>query len=567
MKPLDPRLVKHAGAARGYLIGTVALGVLTTGLVLAQAGLLARVIVHAPSGLTALRGSLIALAVVVAARAITTYGGEAMALRAAAVVKSQLRRKLVRHLLDLGPGWLARQSTGELLTINGRGLDALDPYFARYLPQLVLATIVPVAVLIRVAGADLVSAAIIAVTLPLIPVFMVLIGMHTKARTDRQWMLLARLGGHFLDVVEGLPTLKLFGRAKAQAETIRLVTEDHRKATMATLRIAFLSALALELLASLATALVAVEVGLRLLSGDLSYETALLVLLLAPEAYLPLRQVGLHFHASLEGVTVAARIFDILDTPTPVTTGAASPPTPDLRRHAIRFDEVTVRYPDRSDPALDHVSFTIEPGDHLVLVGPSGAGKTTVLSLLLRFVTPHTGTILIGGRSMSELNVDDWRRQVAWVPQEPHLFAGSIADNIRLGRPRASDETVRRRATDAGLDDVIATLPGGLDAAVGERGHSLSSGQRQRVAIARALMMDAPLLLLDEPSAHLDGQTAEDLRVVLARIAANRTVVTVSHTGDWSTRPSRVLRLDHGRLVGASAWAGVPSGVLLESAR
>jgi ATP-binding cassette, subfamily C, bacterial CydD len=558
VKPLDPRLVRHAAAARTYLLGTVALGVLTAGLVLAQAGLLAHVIVHAPSGLTSVRRSLIALAIVVVARAAATYGGEAMALRAAAAVKSQLRRKLARQFLALGPGWLGRQSTGELLTLNGRGLDALDPYFARYLPQLALAAIIPVAVLARVIGADLVSAVTIAVTLPLIPLFMILIGMHTKARTDRQWILLARLGGHFLDVVEGLPTLKLFGRAKAQAATIRRVTEEHRVATMATLRIAFLSALALELLATLATAVVAVEVGLRLLTGHLGYETALVVLLLTPEAYLPLRQVGAQFHASMEGVTAAAAVLDILETPVPAAAGATSGWRPDLSRDAIRFDRVAVRYPDRSQDAVSDLTFTIRPGERLAIVGPSGAGKTTVLSLLLRFVVPTSGSVEIGDRDLSAIDIEEWRRQIAWVPQDPHLFAASLAANIRLGDPEASDAAVRRAATLAGLDDVIATLPGGLDASTGERGRDLSSGQRQRVAIARALLKDAPLLLLDEPAAHLDNDTAAALRHAVQGLCIGRTVIVVTHSAGWAADADRVLHLDHGRLVPGIRTAPTP---------
>ena len=332
MRPVDPRLLRHARAARGYLIFTVGLGLVVTALVLAQAGLLAHALATAArgTGAAALWPTLAVLLAVVAARAVAAGGGETVALRAAATVKSELRRKLTRHTLRLGPAWLGGQQAGEIATLATKGLDALDPYFARYLPQLVLAVVVPVAVVARVAAADWISAVVIAVTLPLIPVFAVLVGLHTKARTQRQWRLLATLGGHFLDVVEGLPTLKLFGRAKAQAQVIGEVSEAHRKATMGTLRVAFLSALVLELAAALATALVAVEVGLRLLAGHLGYQTALLVLLLTPEAYLPLRAVGAQFHASIEGATAAARACAILDTAPP----ARPPPAPAQARHA-----------------------------------------------------------------------------------------------------------------------------------------------------------------------------------------------------------------------------------------
>ncbi len=326
MRPVDPRLLRYAAAARGYLVLTVGLGLATTALILAQA-LLAHALAAPATGIgvAALGATLAVLLAVLAGRAVTAYGGELAALRAAAAVKSQLRRKLTAHVVRLGPAWLGGQQTGELATLSTKGLDALDPYFARFLPQLVLAFLVPVAVLIRVGLADWISAVVIAVTLPLIPVFAVLIGLQTRAQTERQWRLLARLGGHFLDVVEGLPTLKLFGRAQAQAAVIREVTDAHRHATMRTLRVAFLSALVLELTAAVATALVAVEVGLRLLAGHIPYQTALLVLLLTPEAYLPLRAVGLQFHASMEGVTAAGRACEILDTPLPAASQPGRP--------------------------------------------------------------------------------------------------------------------------------------------------------------------------------------------------------------------------------------------------
>ncbi len=493
------------------------------------------------------------------ARAAFVYGGEAMALRAAASTKSQLRRKLLHHIARLGPSWIGRRSHGELVNLAGRGLDALDPYFARYLPQLVLFAIVPVAVLARIAGTDLTSAVTIAVTLPLIPVFMALIGWHTQARTERQWKLLSRLAGHFLDVVEGLPTLKAFGRAKAQAETIRRVTEDHRRATMATLRITFLSALVLELIATLSTALVAVEVGLRLLAGNLGYEAALLVLLLTPEAYLPLRAVGLQYHAAAEGVAVAKDVLDILETPVPAPTspaGGAVPARADLARDPIRFENVTVTYPGRTDPALAGLSAVVHPGEHLAIVGPSGAGKSTIIALLLGFVAPDlaegAGSGLYAGpvglSTLDEDGIRAVRSQLAWVPQTAHLFAGTIADNIRLGDPQASDERVLRAAERAGLADTLAAAPAGIDTQVGERGLLLSTGQRQRVAIARALLREAPVLLLDEPGAHLDEDTAADLIASIRAVSQDRTVIVVTHQPAWAAGAERVWHLRDGRL-------------------
>jgi ATP-binding cassette subfamily C protein CydD len=561
VKAVDPRLLRHAHAARAYLAFTVGLGLVVTVLVLAQAGLLAHALATAASGTgaAALRSTLMLLLVVVAARALAAGGGEAVALRAAAKVKAQLRARLTAHTLRLGPAWLGGQRPGEIATLATKGLDALDPYFARYLPQLVLAVAVPVAVVARVAAADPISAVVIAVTLPLIPVFAVLIGLHTKARTQRQWRLLATLGGHFLDVVEGLPTLKLFGRAKAQTQVIQEVSEAHRKATMGTLRVAFLSALVLELAAALATALVAVEVGLRLLAGHLGYQTALLVLLLTPEAYLPLRAVGAQFHASMEGATAAARACAILETPLAVPATVRPQPGPgrpaqvDLRTCTIKLNEACVAYPGRSALALAGVSLEIGPRERITVTGASGAGKSTLLALLLRFAEPMAGIIEAGGMPLAELDLDAWRGQIAWVPQRPHLFAGTVAENIALGEAGANQAAIERAAARAGAASFIKALPRGYATPLGDRAARLSAGQRQRIALARAFIRDAPLLLLDEPTAHLDAITAAEILATIETLSAERTVVLVSHGPAWADSPGRTITLDHGRLVTAEA--------------
>jgi ATP-binding cassette, subfamily C, bacterial CydD len=551
VKPLDPRLLRYSAAARGYLAVTVGLGLAATALILLQASLLARILAGAATGtgVAVLAGSLGVLIAVLLARAAASYGGETAALRAAAAVKSQLRRRLTDHALRLGPSWVTRHQPGEVTTLATRGLDGLDAYFARYLPQLVLACIVPFAVLIRVGLADWISGLVIGLTLPLIPVFAVLVGLHTKATTRRQWRLLARLGGHFLDVVEGLPTLKLFGRGKPQAEVIGKVTDEYRSATMASLRVAFLSAFVLELAAALATALVAVEVGLRLLAGHMSYQTALLVLLLTPEAYLPLRAVGAQFHASTEGAAAARDVFEILDiqAPTAATPGPRIRRPVDLRKDTIRLSEVTLTYPGRDRDALSRVSLSIRPGDHITLAGPSGAGKSSLLALLLRFAEPTSGHIEVGGMDLASVPLDEWRSQIAWVPQRPYLFAASVADNIALGQPSASIGAIRQAARAAGAAEFIEDLPQGYATMAGERGLRLSSGQRQQIALARAFLRDVPLLLLDEPTAHLDAATAARLGAALGKLMAGRTVIQVSHAASPATA-GRVLTLDHGLL-------------------
>jgi ATP-binding cassette subfamily C protein CydD len=536
---------------------TVGLGVGGTVLILLQAGLLATALAGAARGIGigALAGTLAWLGVVLAGRAAAAAGGEAAALRAAADVKSGLRRRLSAHALRLGPAWLGGQQAGEITALATKGLDGLDAYFARYLPQLMLAVLVPLAVLVRVAFADWISAVIIVATLPLIPLFGILIGWHTRAQTQRQWRLLALLGGHFLDVVSGLPTLKLFGRARAQAEVIEEVTSAHRKATMTTLRVAFLSSLVLELTAALATALVAVEIGLRLLYGHVSYQTALLVLLLTPEAYLPLRNAGGQFHASTEGTTAAQRAFEILDTPLPVPSApaAATSADADLSREDIALRAVTLSYPGRGRPALDEVSLTIRPGEQIILTGPNGAGKSSLLALLLRFATPTSGAITAGSGDLAAIPADRWRSQIAWVPQHPHLFTATVAENIALGEPGARREDIAAAARLAGADEFIRRLRDGYDTVLTEGARSLSAGQRQKLALARAFLRRAPVLLLDEPTAHLDPVSADRIMAALEDRLADRTVVLVTHRPPppgRAGRPTRVLILDHGRLTG-----------------
>jgi ATP-binding cassette, subfamily C, bacterial CydD len=552
MKPVDRRLLRHARAARGYLAVVVVLGLALTALVLAQAGLLARALAGAAPGVgaVALWPVLVSLLAVVLARSVAVYGGEVAALRASASVKSQLRRRLAAQVLRLGPAWLGGQRTGEIATLATRGLDALDPYFARYLPQFVLACLVPLAVAVRVALADWISALIIMVTLPLIPVFTVLVGLPARARARRQWLLLARLGGHFLDVVEGLTTLKVFGRARPQAEVIGRVTDEHRTATMSVLRVAFLSALVLELTAALATALVAVEVGLRLLGGHIGYEAALLVLLLTPEAFLPLRAVAMHFHASMEGMAAAGRVCDLLDIkPSRTGAGPRASAAVDLGREAITLDGVCLSYPGRDRPALDGVSLTIAPGERIAVAGASGAGKSSLLALLLRFVEPSDGRIAAGGLPLDSIAMDAWRRQIAWVPQHPALMSGSVAANIALGQAGASRDAIAFAAGLAGADGFIRALPHGYDTPLGERGLRLSAGQRQRIALARAFLRDAPLLLLDEPAAHLDPVTAVQILDAVERLMAGRTAILVSHGVRWPGGADRTLTLDGGRVV------------------
>ena len=520
MKPVDPRLLRHAGTTRTFLLLSTALGTLNAVLVIAQAMLIADIVVGAfqkSEGLTALTAPLLALAAVAAARGLTSWATETAAHRASAAVKSELRSQLLTRATALGPDWLTRQRSGELVTLATRGIDALDDYFARYLPQLALAVVVPIAVITRILLADWLSALIIVLTLPLIPVFMVLIGLATQSRMDRQWRTLGRLSHHFLDVVEGLPTLKVFGRAKAQVASIRRTTDDYRQATLRTLRIAFISSFALELLSTISVALVAVGIGTRLVDGSLDLRTGLLILVLAPEAYLPIRQVGTHYHASVEGLAAAQQIFTVLETelPTPGTLPVPSHPTIELR-------DVTVPHA----PAVQSLNLTIAPGETLAVTGPSGAGKTTLLSLLLGFTTSSTGAITINGAPLTSY---DWHKHIAWVPQHPYLFAGTIADNVRLARPEATDAELATALQHAHAHEFVDALPLGAATLLGEHGAGLSAGQRQRLALARAFLADRPVLLLDEPTANLDTATEQAVVEAIRDLARDRTVILTAH--------------------------------------
>jgi thiol reductant ABC exporter CydD subunit len=565
---------------------SVSLGTLSALLIVSQAWLLADVVASAFSDgerLAQLETPLVLLLCVVVARAVVAWGAELAASRCSARAKSQLRGALLERVAGLGVDSSRRERTGELAVLATRGLDALDGYFSLYLPQLVLAVIVPLVVLGAVVGKDWISAAIIAATIPLIPLFMALVGATTRERMDRQLRTLQRLAGHFLDVVAGLPTLKVFGRAKAQAASIRETSERYRETALSTLRVTFLSSLILELVATFSVALVAVAIGLRLMGGELGLRTALFALVLAPEAYLPLRRLGVNYHASAEGMAAAEQVLAMLPhagtgshpaRPTEAhfdghtqrahrrhpeghTQGAHGaqagaqplPPRggrgelPDLTVADIEVEGLCVTYPDRLEPALEDVSLRVRAGEVLALTGPSGCGKSTLLGVLLGLIAPERGAVRVGDVELADLNPDAWHAKLAWVPQRPHLFATSIAENVCLGRRDASSEELWEALRAAELADVVADLPEGLDTVLGDRGAGLSTGERQRVALARAFLRDSPLLLLDEPTANLDGQTEYEVLEAVRRLSHGRTVVLVAHRPALLAIADRVITL------------------------
>lgn len=547
--PVDRRLFRYGRTTRPYLYLTVGMGLGSAVAVVGQAVLLAKIVARVFLGgasLESVVGLLGGFAAAVLLRAMFAWLREVFAQRTAGDVKSDLRRTFAGKLLELGPVRLADLSPGSLAATAGSGIDALDPYFARYLPQVALGGLVPLVIVAWVLRLDWLSAVIFVVTVPLIPLFMALIGTLADRRTTRRWRTLQRLSGHFLDILEGVVTLKVFGRARPQLQAIRDVSDRYRTETMGTLRVAFLSALVLELVAAISTALVAVAIGLRLLDGTIGFEAGFGILILAPEVYLPLRRVGTEFHAAKEGLEAARSIFAVLDAPE-MNVGTLPPPDPAVS--PITFDRVTFTYPGRERPALVDASFTIDPGARIAIVGPSGSGKSTIVTLLLGFVTPDVGAVRVGGVDLAAVDLDEWRKHVAWIAQNPYLFAGTIRDNIRFGNEAADEEQVESAASAAGVVAFAANLPEGLDTEIGERGARLSAGQRRRIGLARAFIRDAPLVIADEPTANLDLDTQEEIRASLDGIAGTRTLVTVVHRPVLAADADWVIRLDGGRIV------------------
>ena len=546
------RLLRSSRPARLHMVVTVVLGLGAAALIIAQAGLLARIIDRAfmrSESLDELQGTLVALVLVAVGRSLLAAGFEGFGRAGAARVMAQLRARLVDHLLRARPGGLRAERTGELANAAVQGVDALESYFARYLPQLVLGALVPPVILLWLVPVDLPAALVLAVTLPLIPVFMVLIGRSAQDRTRARWRAQGVLSGHFLDVVRGLDTLRVHNRAQAQEKTLAAVSDRLRRETMGTLRVAFLSALVLELLAMLGVALVAATVGIQLVEGSLTLEAGLTVLILAPELYAPLRQVGAQFHASADGVAAAERIFALLDAPPAVALPSSPRPAPDPGSSTVRLEGVSFSWPERPGQVLSEVDLELGPGELVALAGPSGAGKSTLAALLLRFADPSTGRVSCAGVDLREVDPAAWRRRVTWVPQRPRLFRGTVADNVRLGAPDAPLGRVCEAVRAAGAEAVVAALPAGLDTPLGEGGRALSAGQAQRIALARAFVRAAPLTVLDEPTAHLDAAAAGHVLRSVSRLAQRSTVLVIVHRPELvSGAADRIIELDGGRL-------------------
>ena len=550
------------------LAPSVLCGTLAGIAVVLQAALLSRAVDAAflrRASLEALVPLLAGFGAAAFARAALLWLQETLAARASGELRRAVRDRLLRRVLALGPRFLSGERTGEIANTLVGGVDALDAYAAQYLPQAALAALVPSIVLAAVLGSDPLSGLVLLLTFPLVPLFMWLIGSAARERTRAQWVTLSRLSARFLDALAGLSTLKAFGRVEDEARALEAANERHRAVTLEVLRLAFVSALVLEALATLGTAVVAVEVGLRLLYARIAFREALFVLVLAPEFYRPLRALGAAFHAGMAGREAAARMAEIVEAAGPLAApaveGERGARAPAFARHrSIRpprllFDDVAFSYDGSRSPALEGFALEVASGQTVALLGPTGAGKTTATHVLLRWLEPSRGRVLVDDVPLSTLSPEEWRRRVAWVPQHPRLFHGTVRDNLLLAREDASDADLHRALDLARLRDVVQALPRGLDTPVGEGGERLSGGEAQRLALARAWLKDAPVLVLDEPTAQLDLGTEAAVVEVMDRLREGRTVLLVAHRLTTVAAADRVACVSRGRVVEEGAPA------------
>jgi ATP-binding cassette, subfamily C, bacterial CydD len=555
-KALDGWLRSRAKAVRLPL--TVATGIGACGglLLIVQAWLLAHVVdsvVIDHLGLAAVWPFLWGMLGVFAARALVTLFADAVAFEAAAGVKQALRGELTRKIAALGAGFVAGQRTGDLTNLLVESVDELGKYYAEYLPQMTLAAFIPAAILVFVFPTDWISGIIMLISAPLIPIFMIVIGKGTERLNQRQWRKLAWMSAHFFDVIEGLSTLKLFNASRYEAEIIGRISDDYRRSTMEVLRVAFLSSLVLEFFATISIAMVAVYIGFRLYYGEMHFLAGFLVLLLAPEFFRPLRAMGTQYHARMEAIGASERIVALLETPLPeqLAGQGALPPSEDL---AICLTDVGFAYRP-NEPVLHGIDFSLARGERVALVGASGSGKTTIARLLLGFDTPDSGSITVDGIDLGDIAPENWFARIAWMPQAPTLFHGSIGDNIRLGQPDANDAAVHRAAAAANAAQFIERLPQGYDTIVGDRGQGLAGGEIRRVALARAFLKNTDLVILDEASASLDPETAALVAQSVERLASNRAMLIIAHRLESVVTADRILVLNEGRIVEAGTHA------------
>ncbi|HVJ48282.1 thiol reductant ABC exporter subunit CydD [Desulfitobacterium sp.] len=556
---IDKRLLHESRRVSNFLMITIGLGVAIAGLAVVQARAFSHIVAEVflqGAMLPQVWNSLMWILGILVVRGIVQWFSEVTAHEAAIRIKENLRERFLKTLIQLGPLYARGERAGELVNTAIEGIEALEDYFARYLPQLALAGLIPLFILFYVFPLDYESGMILLLTGPLIPVFMMLIGKLAEKKSLQQWRALSWMSAHFLDMLQGLATLKVFGRSQDQARVIGRVSDSFRRTTLSVLRIAFLSALVLEFMATISTALVAVALGLRLVYGKISFEEALFLLVIAPEFYQPLRNLGLQFHASLSGVNAANRIYEVLNQVENLEGDVLHQEmesnmsiTGIPKDLTLSFKQVSLVYAAKEAPALDDLSFDVRSGERVALVGPSGAGKSSAFSLLMRFIEPTKGEILISGIPLGQFPPAQWRSHIAYLSQQPYLFSGTIEENIRLARPEALDSEVKEAAQKAAAHDFIVSFPQGYQTLVGEGGASLSGGQAQRIAIARAFLKNASLLLLDEATEGLDAESESVIQNSLTELMAGRTVLMIAHRMNTVCQADRILVLDQGKIV------------------
>jgi ATP-binding cassette, subfamily C, bacterial CydD len=553
---INKRLLQYVKTMRVYVVIVGLLSFLTAIAIILQSHYIAQIINEAflsKQSLTQVSMALIILLVVLVGRALIIWCNDIATNFVSGTVKSDLRLRLFKHILKLGPMYVRGERSGEIANTTTEAVEALDAYFNLFFPQVCATVIIPLTILIIVFRTDPLSGVVLIVTWPVLPVFMILIGLQANAITAKRWRQMSLLSAHFLDVLQGMTTLKLFGRNKLQQQTIQRVSERYGATTMSVLRVAFLSSLVMELGSTISNAIIAVEIGLRLVYGSIPFEPAFFVLLLTPEFYQPLRNLGTQFHASMNSSAGAQRIFDILETPAqmPATNETTTQAT--LER-TLTLTDIHYTYPstDKNESkheALKGISFSIERGQKVALVGKSGAGKSTLASLLLRFIEADHGMISADGADIRSFSAQSWRTQVAWQPQRPYLFNTTVAENIRLGKSDASMEEVRAAARQAHLDEVIQALPQGYETSIGERGTRLSGGQLQRLSLARALLKNSPLFLLDEATSTLDGESETQILQTIDQLAREHFILIIAHRLNTINNADHIVVLDDGQVV------------------
>ena len=560
-RTLNGWLKRRANIARRPLNTAIMLGALSGLLLIPEAWLLARAVsgvIFAHRGLASVLPLLWPLVGLFFLRALMSHGGTVSAVAASARVKRDLRQTIHAKIAALGPAFVGQERSGDLASLLVEGVDTLDKYYTAYLPQMTVAAFIPIALLVAVFPADWVSGIIFMIGAPLIPIFMIVIGKGTERLNQTQWRKLALMSAQFFDVVEGLTTLKLFGASRYEAEIIGRVSDEYRQSTMSVLRVAFLSSLVLEFFTTLGVAMVAVFIGFRLYYGQMHFLPGFFVLLLAPEFFRPLRAMGAQYHARMDAIAASERIVALLETPEPKTAPGTEPAPGSIA--AITFEDVHFAYRD-GQPALQGIDFAIQRGERVALVGPSGAGKSTVARLLLGLAEPMLGRITLDGVDLRHVAPATWLARISWMPQRPTLFAGTIAENIRLGVPDATDAAVMHAARAAAAHDFIARLPAGYDTVIGERGQGLSGGEIRRVALARALLKPAEILVLDEAEASLDQDTADLIGQTIAQLPRDITVVLIAHRLETASLADRIIVLNEGRII----ETGAPAALLAET--